>query len=67
MVYRESNEINGEKNVRLSWESKKKFDSEGKTIAPPHVSNGPPLTSCYSFNNFCNWLKISNQFKFSLL
>ena len=27
--------IRSEKIVRLSWESKKKFDPEGKTIAPP--------------------------------
>ena len=27
---------------------KKMFDHEGKTIAPPHVSNGPPLKAANS-------------------
>ena len=36
--------IRSEKNVRLSWESKKSLIKKEKTIAP-HVSNGPPLTT----------------------
>ena len=64
MVYGESNEINGEKKIVLSFTVvknflllirseknctfklgvEKKFDHEGKTIAP-HVSNGPRLNN----------------------
>ena len=35
--------IRSEKNCTIKLGVEKKFDHEGKTIAPPHVSNGPPL------------------------
>ena len=34
-----------EKNCTFKLGVEKKFDHEGKTIAPPQVSNGPPLRS----------------------
>ena len=35
--------IRSEKNCTFKLEVEKKFDHKEKTIAPPHVSNGPPL------------------------
>ena len=38
------------------------FDPEGKTIAPPHVSNGPPLT--VQLRSFLNMLKIPSRSRY---
>ena len=39
--------IRSEKNCTIKLEVEKKFDHERKTIAPPHVSNGLPLTGLH--------------------
>ena len=45
--------IRFEKNCKFKLGvEKKKFDPEGKTIAPPHVSNGPPLTVTYQLQSW---------------
>ena len=42
--------IRSEKNCTFKLGVEKKFDHEGKTIAHPHVSNGPPLRSLSLFS-----------------